>query len=104
MIFVASAISPQELPLVLKRLIKLLKPGGLLFLRDYARNDLGQVRAPRPHSQLIRVRSQLRFGEGRRVGDHQYQCTDGTLRYYFTTEQLGALFTEVRVCVARSGA
>lgn len=80
MIFVLSALSPRSMSQALDALLKLLKPGGFIFFRDYGLYDMTQVRF-------------LAKQKPRKLGDNYYVRADGTSTYYFTPESLKELFT-----------
>ncbi|KAJ3431291.1 methyltransferase-like protein [Anaeramoeba flamelloides] len=77
--FVLSAITPQNQLLVLKRLFSYLKPGGVLFFRDYARYDLSQVRFNQETS---------------RIAEKLYVRVSGTLSYFFEKKEIHDLMTQ----------
>ena len=70
-LFVLSAITPSEHFQVIRKLSRLLKPGGKLLIRDYGRFD----------------EAQLRFKKGK-LDENFYVRCDGTCSYFFELQQL----------------
>eukprot|EP01063_Lacrimia_lanifica_P041562 TRINITY_DN9732_c0_g2_i1.p1 TRINITY_DN9732_c0_g2~~TRINITY_DN9732_c0_g2_i1.p1 ORF type:complete len:322 (+),score=139.66 TRINITY_DN9732_c0_g2_i1:55-1020(+) len=82
-IFVLSAIAPQKMPAAIAHLAEKIRPGGLLYFRDYCEGDLAQTR----------------FGNNRDGGneaaamaDGSFMRTCGTCSYFFTLAEVAALF------------
>lgn len=78
-IYVLSALPPEKQKQAVDNLASLLKPGGILLLKDYAQLDM----------------TQLRFKKNRLIDENFYRRGDGTLVYFFTQDELDRLFTEV---------
>ncbi|KAJ2032934.1 hypothetical protein H4S03_005994 [Coemansia sp. S3946] len=76
MIFVFSALHPDQWNQAVENAYRVLKPGGVLLFRDYGRNDL----------------TQLRFKKARLLGENLYIRGDGTRVYFFTNEELAEVF------------
>ncbi|XP_031278923.1 uncharacterized protein LOC116137379 [Pistacia vera] len=77
MIFVLSAVSPENMPLVLQNIRKVLKPGGYVLFRDYAIGDLAQERLT---------------GKDQKISENFYVRGDGTRAFYFSNDFLTSLF------------
>ncbi|KAI9484975.1 S-adenosyl-L-methionine-dependent methyltransferase [Zychaea mexicana] len=77
LIFVFSALAPEQWDQALLNIHKMLKPGGLVVFRDYGRHDLAQ----------------LRFKERRMLRENFYIRGDGTRVYFFTSEEIESMFT-----------
>eukprot|EP00628_Pelagophyceae_sp_CCMP2097_P004500 CAMPEP_0184103614 /NCGR_PEP_ID=MMETSP0974-20121125/13942_1 /TAXON_ID=483370 /ORGANISM="non described non described, Strain CCMP2097" /LENGTH=322 /DNA_ID=CAMNT_0026406585 /DNA_START=1 /DNA_END=969 /DNA_ORIENTATION=- len=81
MVFVLSALSRADMPRAILRVAALLKPGGLLFFRDYGSGDLAQQRLAA--STLAR---------GGTVDGETYERGEGTLSHYFSLDECRELF------------
>ncbi|KAH9926962.1 methyltransferase [Fomitopsis serialis] len=77
LVFVLSALHPHEWQRAVGNIHKMLKPGGLVLLRDYGRHDL----------------TQLRFKGGRLLDENFYIRGDKTRVYFFELDELALLFT-----------
>ncbi|KAI8912827.1 S-adenosyl-L-methionine-dependent methyltransferase [Gorgonomyces haynaldii] len=76
-IFVLSALEPKQWQQAAKNIERMLRPGGMLLIRDYGRYDMAQ----------------LRFKQGRYLQDNFYIRGDGTRVYFFTNEEIGSMFS-----------
>jgi len=78
LMFVLSAILPEKHESVIKKINDAMKPGGILYFRDYALYDLAQ----------------LRFAQRKKnkVSDNLYARKDKTLAYYFNRDDIENLF------------
>lgn len=72
MIFIFSALAPDQWEQAVRNIWKVLKPGGTVLFRDYGKGDLAQVR----------------FKKGRYMGENFYVRGDGTRVYFFEREEL----------------
>ena len=78
LIFVLSAIAPENFVPVAKKIYDQLKPGAVLYFRDYGRYDLAQLRFAKKANSKLK--------------DNFYVRTDKTRAYYFTLEEVETLF------------
>lgn len=76
LIFIFSALAPEQWPQALKNIWAVLKPGGEILFRDYGRGDLAQVR----------------FKKGRWLDENFYIRGDGTRVYFFEEQELRKIF------------
>ena len=77
MVFIFSALSPEQWQQAVKNVWQLLRPGGEVLFRDYGRGDLAQVR----------------FKKGRYLEENFYVRGDGTRVYFFEQEELRRIWT-----------
>lgn len=80
LIFIFSALSPQQWEQAVKNVYRVLKPGGEVCFRDYGRGDLAQVR----------------FRKGRYMEENFYVRGDGTRVYFFAEDQLRSIWAGIR--------
>jgi tRNAThr (cytosine32-N3)-methyltransferase len=76
LIFIFSALSPDQWRRAVWNVYRMLKPDGEVCLRDYGRGDLAQVR----------------FRKGRWMEDNFYVRGDGTRVYFFEKEELARIW------------
>lgn len=78
LIFIFSALNPNQWDQAMRNIHRVLKPGGQVLFRDYGRGDLAQVR----------------FKKGRYLADNFYIRGDGTRVYFFDKAELEYLWNE----------
>ena len=77
MVFIFSALNPNEWAQAVRNVYKVLKPGGVVCFRDYGRGDLAQVR----------------FRKGRYLEENFYIRGDGTRVYFFDRDELAGIWS-----------
>ncbi|KAI9775060.1 MAG: hypothetical protein M1835_005950 [Candelina submexicana] len=80
MIFIFSALNPEQWAQAVSNIFRVLKPGGQVLFRDYGRGDLAQVR----------------FKKGRWMGENFYVRGDGTRVYFFEKDELARIWSQPR--------
>ncbi|KAL4780629.1 S-adenosyl-L-methionine-dependent methyltransferase [Aspergillus varians] len=78
LIFIFSALAPEQWEKAIRNVYRLLKPGGQVLFRDYGRGDLAQVR----------------FKKNRYLAENFYVRGDGTRVYFFDKEELQEMWSE----------
>lgn len=78
MIFIFSALNPEQWQQTVRNIYAVLKPGGTVLFRDYGRGDLAQVR----------------FKSGRWMAENFYVRGDGTRVYFFERDELVKIWSE----------
>ena len=76
LIFIFSALSPEQWAQAVRNVYGVLKAGGEVCFRDYGRGDLAQVR----------------FKKGRYLEENFYVRGDGTRVYFFEEEELRGIW------------
>lgn len=84
LIFIFSALSPEQWPAAVRNVYRVLKPGGEVCFRDYGRGDLAQVR----------------FRKGRWMEENFYVRGDGTRVYFFAEDELRRIWGGARTAEA----
>lgn len=86
--FVLSAIVPEKHETVIKKIHGAMKPGAILYFRDYALYDMAQLRFAQKNSN--------------KVADNLYMRHDKTLAYYFNKAEIEQVFVNNGFCVVDS--
>ena len=88
LMFVLSAIKPQEHEKVIEKISKVINKGGILYFRDYARYDMAQ----------------LRFAQRKKnkVGENLYMRKDKTLSYFFDKKEIEDLLIKYGFSIVKS--
>ncbi|KXN90683.1 tRNA(Thr) (cytosine(32)-N(3))-methyltransferase [Leucoagaricus sp. SymC.cos] len=85
LVFVMSALHPNEWGRAINNIYTMLKPGGLVVMRDYGRYDL----------------TQLRFKTNRMLDENFYIRGDKTRVYFFELDELALMFTGSRALASQ---
>ena len=88
LMFVLSAIKPEEHEKVIEKISKVINKGGILYFRDYARYDMAQIRFAKRKKN--------------RVGDNLYMRKDKTLSYFFDKNEIENLFKKYGFSIVNS--
>ena len=88
LMFVLSAIKPEEHEKVVEKISKVINKGGILYFRDYARYDMAQIRFAKRKKN--------------KVGDNLYMRKDKTLSYFFDKNEIESLFKKYGFSIVNS--
>ena len=80
LVFIFSALNPQQWDAAVRNIYRVLKPGGEVCFRDYGKGDLAQVR----------------FRKGRWMEENFYVRGDGTRVYFFGQDELRDIWCGAR--------
>lgn len=84
-IFVLSAMTPEQFPRIVRELARCLKPGGLLLIRDYAVGDVAQGRFEDK-------------AEANKLAENLYiRRSDGTTSFFFDVDTVRGWFADERL-------
>ena len=78
LIFIFSALAPDQWEQAIRNVYRVLKPGGQVLFRDYGRGDLAQVR----------------FKKNRYLAENFYVRGDGTRVYFFDKDELEDMWSK----------
>ena len=78
MIFVLSAVVPEQHSAVIKKIAQWMKPGSFFYFRDYGRYDFGQLN--------------MSNKKNRKLAENFYVKHDGVCVYYFDQTELEKMF------------
>ncbi|BCS20063.1 tRNA(Thr) (cytosine(32)-N(3))-methyltransferase [Aspergillus puulaauensis] len=78
LIFIFSALAPEQWEKAIRNVYRVLKPGGQVLFRDYGRGDLAQVR----------------FKKNRYLAENFYVRGDGTRVYFFDKDELEEMWSK----------
>lgn len=85
-IFFFSALAPSQFEPTARNILHSLKPGGLIYFRDYGVYDLAMRRFAKKGSRVEKGVALFRRG-------------DGTLAYFFTKQEVQAIFEKAATSV-----
>ena len=88
LMFVLSAIKPEEHEKVIEKISKVINKGGILYFRDYARYDMAQIRFAKRKKN--------------KVGENLYMRKDKTLSYFFDKNEIENLFKKYGFSIVNS--
>ena len=88
LMFVLSAIKPEEHEKVVEKISKVINKDGILYFRDYARYDMAQIRFAKRKKN--------------KVGDNLYMRKDKTLSYFFDKNEVENLFKKYGFSIVTS--